>query len=467
VATVRDIASGATLRRAGVRRVLRYVGLGDADVIIFSSIDRAAREAASFQTLFRSIYEARGRVAIADRGTLYETQTELLRETSLLQILAEYELKAIDSRAAAGKTEALRRSGLIQKPHYGYSLEKQERAGVVVSVPVIDDNAAVVKQVVAHYLSGSSTSAICKQLNMEGVPTPNRSAFGWNSGQIWRILSNCSIYGGGKWVRTHHVGGQPLSITYSYPPIVSASEAEQVAVQLESRRLGKRGAPSPFRGLLYCSSCGRGGGRRGPSYWCNSKRTEFSYRTLGRVRSGNSCNHSVAAPLLLRALRLFLQNESDAILQEGAQLVSRIESLTKLIQLLPDEATRLEAAWKEARAHKAKIRVPSGRAIERPVAGSIERDTESVATRSDLICELEGDLLKSHITAFRIGIENGDLSLLEALVERTQASLTAGNWSAVNDQLTLLKTRVEVDFGQPDRSARHKSIRVVSYLSYP
>jgi hypothetical protein len=80
--------------------------------------------------------------------------------------------------------------------------------------------------------------------------------------------------------------------------------------------------------------------------------------------------------------------------------------------------------------------------------------------------KVEGELLKARVTATRIGIENGDLSALKALVRRTQASLSDGNWSAVNDQLTMLKTRIEADFDQPVRSARHKSIRVVSYLSY-
>lgn len=109
-----------------------------------------------------------------------------------------------------------------------------------------EPKAAVVKKIFADYLSGTSTSALAKQLTEMGFPNANNKA-SWNHGSIGKILENVKYLG-----------------DEFYPQMIDAELFEQVQKRRRERceQLGRSIQPNsanrqyPFTGKLRCGECG-------------------------------------------------------------------------------------------------------------------------------------------------------------------------------------------------------------------
>ncbi|AEY67545.1 recombinase family protein [Clostridium sp. BNL1100] len=109
-----------------------------------------------------------------------------------------------------------------------------------------EPKAAVVKRIFLDYLSGTSTSALAKQLTEMGFPNANNKA-SWNHGSIGKILENVKYLG-----------------DEFYPQMIETEMFEQVQNRRKERceQLGRSIQPNsashqyPFTGRLLCGECG-------------------------------------------------------------------------------------------------------------------------------------------------------------------------------------------------------------------
>ncbi|HHV13040.1 MAG TPA: recombinase [Clostridiales bacterium] len=109
-----------------------------------------------------------------------------------------------------------------------------------------EPKAAVVKKIFADYLSGTSTSALAKQLTEMGFSNANSKA-SWNHGSIGKILENVKYLG-----------------DEFYPQMINTELFEQVQKRRKERcdQLGRSIQPNsanrqyPFTGKLLCGECG-------------------------------------------------------------------------------------------------------------------------------------------------------------------------------------------------------------------
>lgn len=113
-------------------------------------------------------------------------------------------------------------------------------------VQLDESKAAVVKKIFADYLSGTSTSALAKQLTEMGFPNANDKA-SWNHGSIGKILENVKYLG-----------------DEFYPQMIDTQLFEQVQKRRQERcdQLGRSLQPNSanrqylFTGRLRCGECG-------------------------------------------------------------------------------------------------------------------------------------------------------------------------------------------------------------------
>lgn len=109
-----------------------------------------------------------------------------------------------------------------------------------------EPKAALVKKIFADYLSGTSTSALAKQLTEMGFSNANSKA-SWNHGSIGKILENVKYLG-----------------DEFYPQMISTELFEQAQKRRKERcdQLGRSFQPNsatrqyPFTGKLLCGECG-------------------------------------------------------------------------------------------------------------------------------------------------------------------------------------------------------------------
>lgn len=109
-----------------------------------------------------------------------------------------------------------------------------------------EHKAVIVKKIFSDYLSGTSTSALAKQLTEMGFPNANNKA-SWNHGSIGKILENVKYLG-----------------DEFYPQIIKAELFARVQQRRQERcdQLGRSLQPNsvnrqyPFTGRLRCGECG-------------------------------------------------------------------------------------------------------------------------------------------------------------------------------------------------------------------
>lgn len=283
VATFQDAAlSGASTARPGFQALQAAMRQGGLDLVLAEALDRFSRDqehVAAFHKLaaftgVRLVTLAEGEINALHVG-LKGTMNALF-----LQDLAAKTRRGIAGRVQAGKC--------FGPPPYGYrQIKGRLRADGELERglrEIVPEEAAVVQRIFAEYRAGRTPAAICRQLNAEGVPSPNGTGWGPMSlrGRPTRddgILRNRAYIGELVWNRRARIvdpaTGRALRrlnpaearVTGEVPDLRIIDQPTWDAVQ---RRLAKTAsAPDPATGQ--------------PRFW--EKRAP-AYLLSGKVRCG-------------------------------------------------------------------------------------------------------------------------------------------------------------------------------------
>ncbi|MDR0951500.1 MAG: recombinase family protein [Oscillospiraceae bacterium] len=153
--------------------------------------------------------------------------------------------------------------GLPYKNFLGYTKDK---SGVL---QVVEEEAAIVREIYRLYMQGFSYASIAKKLTADGILTPTRKEV-WTTATVRNILKN-ETYRGSKYLQKQYVTdyltkskkrneGELMSwyVEKSHTPIIPPEEWDMVQAEILRRRSLKRPITchSPFATRVVCGECG-------------------------------------------------------------------------------------------------------------------------------------------------------------------------------------------------------------------
>jgi len=279
-----DGLSGATLMRPALEKLRDTAYIGGIDKLYVHSPDRLARKYA-WQVLLVDELRAHG-VEILFLNHTLGTSPE---EDMLLQMqgmFAEYERAKILERSRRGKRHAAQRGSVnvLSGAPYGYRYITKQEGGGTGAYEIIDDQAAVVKQVFEWVgRDRLSIGEVCRRLKAQGIPTATGKTW-WDRTSVWGMLKNPAYMGSAAFGKTrtgerrqrpmsqrgHSKTPRRVGSTYDtpqdewcfidVPAIVNEDLFQTVQEQLDANRRQaserKRGARYLLQGLVKCSCCG-------------------------------------------------------------------------------------------------------------------------------------------------------------------------------------------------------------------
>ncbi|CAJ1855943.1 hypothetical protein HLBENOHH_02484 [Aeromonas dhakensis] len=143
--------------------------------------------------------------------------------------------------------------------------------------PELNDKADLARRIVQMSLDGKRPLAIVRQLNDEGIPSPNGGV--WYVAVIRSILKNTILYGAKTYFEARDGSYKAVeTVSGLYPKICTIAEFRSITVGKGQKGRKKKG---PFSTLLRCE-CGR-------PLILKTKRGEDSYRVCGGTID-NACD---------------------------------------------------------------------------------------------------------------------------------------------------------------------------------
>jgi site-specific DNA recombinase len=245
----------------------------------------------------------------------------------MLASFAEYERGTIRERTQAGLHRALRNGKFTGRLPYGYKLSPDETGFILV-----EEEAQIVREVIANIAAGATLYSESKRLNDEGVLSPGyrirsddrrRGTGSWSHSTIRDIVYQTACSGVHR-VRVEGRGGQEEIIERQVPAVVEPGLRERAAMQLVKNKsrageLRKNGRKYLLSGFIRCGVCGyacngststsrvSGGTKKYSYYGCASNRADpgvgapptallASPPTGSRTLYGPRCGRSLRTP---------------------------------------------------------------------------------------------------------------------------------------------------------------------------
>lgn len=265
---------GLRLDRPGLRRVRAL--LPKVDVVIFSRLDRLARNVVDFRTFAEEAAESGvALVSVEERLDLTDATGRFV--ATILAAFAEMEAATITARSTAGIAKAVElRRWRGGRPPFGYRIAPH-KSGSGRGLELDADEAEVVRGVVRRVLEGASLFAEAERLNAAGIKP--RLADRWSISSVRAMVTGAHLLGymkhKGEYVRDKT--GAPEVV---WPPLISPSDHHTITRRYPPK--GRAADTPPCRkaarllsGLALCSSCGRrmrvNSNAQGVRYACHSR----------------------------------------------------------------------------------------------------------------------------------------------------------------------------------------------------
>jgi site-specific DNA recombinase len=312
------------------RRLLEDAKAGKFATLLVYRLDRLGRS-------LLVIVDAHDRLQAA--GVALKSATEPIDTSNpsgrlifqMLASFAEYERETIGERTRAGLHRAYRNGKHTGRIPYGYKLGADE-----ITLVVVEEEAAVVREIVANVAAGSTLYRECKRLNDHGVPSP-----GWRfkggervSGKGWSPSTVRGIVHQPAYSGTHEVRVGEETIRREVPAIAEEGSQERARAALtENKRYPSRKNDRRYllRGLLRCEVCGyvctgrtttttyKGARKKYSYYGCISNRAERGAATVPAHRPPNM-SASWLEDLVWSDVRRFLENPGETLERVRGQL---------------------------------------------------------------------------------------------------------------------------------------------------
>ena len=268
--------TGCYENRPGFQKMMDEAHKGNIDLIITKSISRLARNTVTILKFARELKEIGvGIFFEEERINTLTSDGELMM--TVMASFAQEESRSTSENIRWSMKKKFERGDFVinTKRFMGYDIDD---AGDLVINP---EEAEIVKRIFDLYLKGTSTTAIAKLFNKEGIPTVTGCP--WQDSTINNMLRNEKYKGDfilqkyytpeDKRNRTVRNRGELQSyyISENHPAIIPGDDWDKVQTILDEkikhRNLGREGTAIykkryKFSGLLFCPYCGKALNRR-------------------------------------------------------------------------------------------------------------------------------------------------------------------------------------------------------------
>ncbi len=172
--------SGASLLRPGIQMLLADAMAGKFQIIVAEALDRLSRDQEDIAGVYKRLQFAGVQIITLSEGAVSELHIGLkgTMNALFLKDLADKTRRGLRGRIEAGKSGGGK--------CYGYDVVKRLAPD---GTPLRGDRkinrseAAIVRRIFESYAAGESPKALARQLNAEGVPSPNGK--GWSASSIY------------------------------------------------------------------------------------------------------------------------------------------------------------------------------------------------------------------------------------------------------------------------------------------
>lgn len=270
---------GLRLQRPGLIKIRdRY---GDADVLLFTKLDRLARNVTDFRAIAEDA-EANGVALVSIDDNIDLTSASGKFFATILAAFAEMEAATIRERVLKGNAKARELGRFLGGvPPYGYRAIN-DPSGPGRTLTVDPDEAAVVRRLAEDLLDGKTVYRLTRELNDLGVPS--KTGKDWSVQAVRQVLTSPRIVGR----RTHRgqviTGADGLPVQF-HDPVLSLETWHRLRSALAPRPKDSRRTPNAARllsGLVVCDLCG---GRMSPGPTGGDGRSSYRCSTAARGRA--------------------------------------------------------------------------------------------------------------------------------------------------------------------------------------
>lgn len=309
--------SGRNYDREDIEEVLRMVKEGVFKVLVTTENDRLARKrsvAATFRDALKGsgiqIYSLSQPLSLKcpscfdplddDVGIITETISDMKSQLDLSRIRRNYKI-GMPRRIESGKPSGSLAYGLVKK--YGVNGQDQTGNDVLSQSYVWDDSKIqIVKRIAREYLSGKGAWSISKDLNDEGISSPQGSI--WRRSTIICLLNNPVYSGKIRWgwkpvkngVRKIQPREKWKIAKAEFKGIWPQEYQEKIIQEIARKyRVGGRAAASTglLIGLLKCGKCGSSMLKiKGKKTFKNGTQYIYEGYGCGAFIQGGACRHN-------------------------------------------------------------------------------------------------------------------------------------------------------------------------------
>jgi site-specific DNA recombinase len=310
------------------RRLLEDAKEGKFGAVLVYKLDRLGRSLLVIVDAHDRLQQAG--VALRSATEPIDTSTPSGRLIfQMLASFAEYDRASIRERTQAGQRRALKNGRHMGRIPYGYDVSQDN------SFVVVEDEAQIVRQIIANVAAGATLYSEAKRLNDEDVPSPGRRYKGKprKHGAGWGHTTVREIIRQRAYVGTHvvRISGGTETIERPVPAIIDSALRDKALRRLEENKRyagGRRKRNYLLSGLIECAHCGwayggtaASGSRVGKRYYyygCGKRLCTYDKRFRGY--SCPRVNAEWLEDLVWQDVRGFLENPGEVLKRVREQL---------------------------------------------------------------------------------------------------------------------------------------------------
>lgn len=351
----RDEAISGTVpmnERPEGRRLLADAQAGRFDTVLVYRLDRIGRS-------LLVVVDAHDR--LEEAGVSLKSATEPIDTSSpagrlifqMLASFAEFEKASINERTRVGKDRAYRNGVQVGVIPFGYDIAEDG------SFVVVEEEAAIVRDVIRNVAGGSTLFAEAKRLNLSGIPAPGKKYRGRprRHGSTWTPMAISRIACRTAYSGTHVVHSSSGDIERPVPVIVPTELQDAAIARLKDNKRYSGGRPVRkylLRGLIRCTKCGWNysgvSRKREDRYHFKYTCPHSSSRRFDPHARRGGCPWLDALWLegvVWQDIRRFVENPGEVLERVKEQMQRRREQTGELEQRLASLTKRLAAAHGE------------------------------------------------------------------------------------------------------------------------
>ncbi len=280
-----------TKKREGFNTMIEKALNGEIDLILTKSISRFARNTVDTLQIVREL-KAKGIEVIFEKENLHTFDPKCEVMLTIMSSLAQEESRSISENVRWGQRKSMQDGNI----HLAYSRFLGYRKGADGRPEIVEEEAAIIRQIYEMFLTGKTIRNIADYLTEQGIPTPSGKTK-WPVSTIKSILTNEKYKGDAllqktytvdyltKEVRKNDGTVTQYFVENSHDPIIDPKVFDTVQEKM-AKHCGNRDkirSRHPFAARIICGECGSCYGHKVWHNFSNTERYDVWY-----------CNHKYA-----------------------------------------------------------------------------------------------------------------------------------------------------------------------------